>query len=367
MIIKPTTDKTLPWVDYSTLSAVNTCPRWGLINNWHGKHLPSGVERVLPLEAGRAMHDVFACARIFDLLTEHGTTAKPDNSNSLEYYTRYKGINAYAERLFNTPSEPRRWEQAMRYFDTGEDAETRCMQMSLSLLETSGYHDDPRDTKRTQANLESAAISYIQRYPLGRFIPVCNKDCTMIGVEVPFDVTLHDKLDQPLIRFIGRVDAVCVDTLRPNMGAPEVHENKTGSRIDTVWSSSFDTSNQVTGYCVAMSCILGYPIRDVMMWGLQIPVPKASSYTDGIMRYPTTRNDENFYEWQEWVEHTLRQIDKYEADPTNAPMYTHSCSRYFRSCALIPLCTETRERRKHIFDNEMVVERWSPLDVDNLL
>jgi len=53
MLIKPTTDKTLPWVDYSTLSAVNVCPRWGLIHNWHGKHLPSGVERVLPLEAGR--------------------------------------------------------------------------------------------------------------------------------------------------------------------------------------------------------------------------------------------------------------------------------------------------------------------------
>lgn len=358
MLIKPTTDKTLPWVDYSTMSAVNTCPRWGLIHNWHGKHLPSGVERVLPLEAGRAMHDVFACVRLFDLL-EH--MKKLNESEE-----KMQAVHDYAIKLFGEETGAR-WGEACMYYYTDEDNETRCMQMCLSLLESSGYHDDPKDTKRTQANLESAAIAYVQRYPLGRFIPICNKDCTMIGVEVPFDVTLHDKLDQPLIRFIGRVDAVCVDTMRPSMGAPEVHENKTGSRIDTVWSSSFDTSNQVTGYCVAMSCILGYDIRNVMMWGLQIPVPKASSYTDGIMRYPTTRNDESFFEWQQWVEHTLRQIDLYEADPTNAPMYTHSCSRYFRSCALIPLCTETAERRKHIFDNEMTTERWSPLDQDNLI
>jgi len=353
MLIKPTTDKTLPWVDYSTLSAVNTCPRWGLIHNWHGKHLPSGVERVLPLEAGRAMHDVFACARLFDLLT-----AKPQLRNS---------INAYAMKLFTNDMFPQRWDQAMRYYDTGEDAETRCMQMALSLLETSGYSDDPRDNKRTQANLESAAISYIQRYPLGRFIPVCDAEAKQIGVEVPFDVTLYKDDSTPIIRLIGRVDAVCIDTLRPSDKTPAVHENKTGSRIDTVWSTSFDTSHQVTGYCIAMSTVLGLPIHDVTMWGLQIPVPKASSYSDGIMRYPTHRDGASFYEWFLWVEHTLEMIDRYEADPTNAPMYTHSCSRYFRSCSLIPLCTETRERRKHIFDNEMVVARWSPLEQDNLL
>lgn len=363
MLIKPTTDKTLPWVDYSTMSAVNTCPRWGLIHNWHGKHLPSGVERVLPLEAGRAMHDVFASVRLFDLITH----TKKEAPQSLLPNPLLVNIHKYADRLFANNYESDRWRKAMRYFDTGEDAETRCMQMALSLLETSGYHDDPKDTRRTQANLESAAISYVQRYPLGRFIPLCNQDASMIGVEVPFDVTLHDKEDKPLIRFIGRVDGVCIDTLRPSNTVPEVHENKTGSRIDTVWSNSFDTSHQVTGYCVAMSCILGYPVRDVVMWGLQLPVPKASSYSDGIMRYPTSRNEETFFEWQLWVQDTLDNIMKYEDDPTNAPMYTHSCSRYFRSCSLIPLCTETRERRKHIFDNEMITERWSPLEQDNLI
>jgi len=335
------------------MSAVNTCPRWGIINSWHGKKLPSGNERVLPLEAGRAMHDVFAACRFFDLLNHLKDTLGRDSGNM---------INAYAGRIFNNAEYPDRWQQALHYYHSTEDAETRCMQMCLNLLETSGYHDDPRDNRRTQANLESAAINYVQRYPLGRFIPICNEDASQIGVEVPFDVTLHDYSDKPLVRFVGRVDAVCRDTLRPNDTTPEVHENKTGSRIDSVWSNSFDTSNQVTGYCIAMSCILNQPIRNVIMWGLQLPVPKSSSYSDGIMRYPTTRNENAFFEWQLWVKHTLGIILLYEDDPTNAPMYTHSCNRYFRSCSFIPLCCESMEQRKHIFDNEMVTKRWSPLD-----
>lgn len=357
MIVKPTTDKTLPWVDYSTMSAVNTCPRWGLINSWHGKKLSAGTERVLPLEAGRAMHDVFACCRLFDLIS---TMEVPPIET---YDARILRIHEYASKLFSNAEYPDRWQRAFTYYDSGEDTETRCMQMCLNLLDTSGYHDDPRDTKRTQSNLESAAINYVQRYPLGRFIPIMTDN--LIGIEVPFDVTLHDNDSTPVIRFIGRVDAVCLDTLRPHDTTPEVHENKTGSRIDTVWSSSFETSNQVTGYCVAMTCILerilSIPITNVVMWGLQIPVPKSSMYSDGIMRYPTTRNAQSFYEWGKWVQHTLGIIMKYEEAPTDAPMYTHSCNRYFRSCPLIPLCCETSEQRKHIFDNEMTTNRWSPL------
>jgi hypothetical protein len=349
VIIKPTTDKTLPWVDYSSLSAVNTCPRWGIIHSIKGKRLPTGTERVLPLEAGRAMHDVFASCRLFDLLT-----VKKDDPSAI------KVIDMYANKLFASVEYPDRWQDALKYFNNeDEDDETRCMQMALNLLETSGYHDDPRDNKRTQSNLESAAINYIQRYPLGRFIPIMSE--TMVGIEVPFDVTLHTFDNVPIIRLIGRVDAVCLDTLRPNDPIPEIHENKTGSRIDTVWSSSFDTSHQVTTYCVAMSCVLGIPIYNCVMWGLQIPVPKSSMYSDGIMRYPTTRDRNAFIEWERWVSHTLFIIDEYSEEPTDAPMYTHSCNRYFRSCAFIPLCTETPEQRKHIYEVEMISERWSPL------
>lgn len=351
MIIRPTVDLTLPWVDYSSLSAVNTCPRWGIIHSIHGKRLSAGTERVLPLEAGRAMHDVFAACRFFDLLTHPHTYQ--DNKD-------LDRIHKYATRLFATAEYPNRWDMAYDYYNNKEDAETRCMQMCLNLLETCGYYDDPKDTRRTQSNLESAAINYVQRYPLGRFIPIMTD--TLIGIEVPFDVTLYDDDNTPISRFIGRVDGVCIDTLRPNNTTPEVHENKTGSRIDAVWSSSFDTSHQVTGYCIAMSVILGMSVRDVVMWGLQLPVPKSSMYSDGMVRYPTSRDEGAFFGWEIWIRDTLNVIAAWKDIPTNAPMYTHSCNRYFRSCAFIPLCTENAVQRKHIFDNEMLTARWSPLE-----
>jgi hypothetical protein len=294
------------------------------------------------------MHDVFACVRLFDLL-EH------NKENQQAEFVAF--VHSYGDKLFGAE----RWREAVRYYEGKEDKETRAMQMGLSLLDTSGYHDDPRDTKRTQANLESAAINYIQRYPLGRFIPIYNKD--FIGVEIPFDVTVSfPDTDLKPIRFVGRIDAVCTDTLRTSDQTPEVHENKTGSRIDTVWSSSFDVSHQVTGYCVAMSCLLSSDIRNVVMWGLQIPVPKASSYTDGVMRYPTSRDGDAFLSWAQWFAHTLHLLHNYKDDPVNAPTYTHSCNRYFRACSFIPFCTEPPAQRQHIFDNEMKEERWSPLD-----
>jgi len=354
MLILPTvTNSKLPWVDFSSLTAINTCPRWGIIHSIHGKRLSAGVDRVLPLEAGRAMHDVFACCRFFDLI--HSICGNELNMQ-LEQLAR---INVYASKLFNNAAYPDRWTRALTYYNNGEDAETRCMQMCLNLLDTSGYYDDARDNKRTIANLESAAITYVQRYPLGRFIPIMTDE--LIGIEVPFDITLADDESNAITRFVGRIDGLCVDTLRPTDTTPEVHENKTGSRIDTVWSNSFDTSHQVTSYCIAASCILSIPVRNVTMWGLQIPIPKSSTYSDGMMRYPTSRNEDSFYEWEQWVLHTLSILDKHVDDPTNAPAYTHSCNRYFRSCSFIPLCVESREQRKHIFDHEMVTERWSPL------
>ena len=77
--IEPTTDPTLDWVDYSTLTAVNMCPRWGIIHAFHGKRFEHGTERAMPLEAGRAMHDVFACVRLFDML-EHYFNGSDDSS-----------------------------------------------------------------------------------------------------------------------------------------------------------------------------------------------------------------------------------------------------------------------------------------------
>jgi hypothetical protein len=340
----------ISWVDYSTLTALNTCPTWGLIHSIHGKRFTSS-SRAMPLEAGRAMHDVFAAVRMFDLMTHLRTTTGsiPDD------------VYSYGMKLFKAKSGfEDRWPEAIQIFDTTEDDKTRCIQFALHLLATAGFYDDPDDTRRTQTNLETAAIAYIDRYPLGRYIPVYHDAAVRIGVEVPFDLIVQVG-DKVVCRFVGRVDGICADH-QTSAKTVAVHENKTGSRIDTVWSSSFDTSHQVTGYCIAASELLSRSISDCMMWGLQVPIPKSSFYSDGMTRYPVQRTPEQFARWAKWVLHTLRIVDEYGADPTNAPMYTHSCNRYFRACSLIPLCTETPDMRKHIFEKEMITDRWSPLN-----
>ena len=349
-IIAPTTPEYshLPWVDYSTLAAVNMCPRWGLIHAYHGKRFSvAQTARAMPLEAGRAMHDVFAAVRMFDLMQDCVEKSGEVNEDMWEY----------GSKLFTTD----RWATAYPYFRSEQDAETRCMQFALSLLETSGFHDHPDDNKRTQSNLEVAAINYVQRYPLGRYLPVYNYNGIHIGIEVPFDVTLRLGDAEPHVRLVGRCDALCFDTLKPNKALPELHENKTGSRIDTVWSSSFDTSHQVTTYLTCISALIDVMLEDAVIWGLQLPVPKSSIYGDGTMRYPTSRDASARMQWSRWVNDTLAIIGDYKDDPWNATMYTHSCNRYFRACSFIPLCVETQDMRKHIFEREMVEERWNPL------
>lgn len=351
-VLTPETHKHLPWVDFSTLTAVNTCPRWGVINSYHGKRWKVGG-RSMALEAGRAMHDLFAAVRMFELM-QHDI----DNHERIRAFIRVHG-----ERLFGEV----RWSEAMQMFHEADDYNTRMMRFALNLLETAGFYDDPSDRKRTQTNLETAAIAYIDMYPKRRYIPYTDEHTGFVGVEMHFDLLFDDEFwhaagvpGLPSVRFVGKMDALCYDL--QNNSRLEVQENKTGSRIDTVWMDGFTISHQPTGYDVAASVTLGTDIWTTNMWGSQIPVPKQSMFTNGQARIPVTRDDDQVREWIKWVAHTWAEIVKYQDSPTDAPMYTHSCSRYFSSCAFIPLCAEGPEQRKRIFEQEMITERWSPLE-----
>lgn len=339
--LTPDDKKHLPWYDYSTLTAVNTCPRWGLIHSVHGKRFESSARR-MPLEAGKAMHDMFAAVRMFELFEE--------NKSGL--------VRAHGERLFGEE----RWDDFVRIANEQDDYDTRMMRCGLHILETTGFHDDPNDRRRTQTNLETAAIAYISSYPKRRFIPVVREDIGFVGVEMHLDLLISSGTHQGAaeFRFVGKTDAVCHDMLAN--GKVEVHENKTGSRIDTVWIDGFATNHQPTGYCVGASVLLGEGVWTTQMWGTQLPVPKQSMFTNGQARMPVERDEHQLIEWYRWLWHTVDMIAAHEDKPTDAPMYTHSCSRYFSSCSFIPLCACGPDERKHIYDNEMVIERWSPLE-----
>ena len=347
-LIRPTTttDMHLPWVDYSTLTAVNMCPRWGIINSYIGKKFKE-PGRAMALEAGSAMHDMFAAVRMFELC-EHAFDKHQSNIPQFIY--------DHGSKLFNNEQYPTRWEEMMQIFDESDDYNTRMMRFALYALETSGFMDDPNDRKRTQTNLETCTISYVDRYPKRRYIPMCDEATNFVGVEIGVDVVLPT---DPPVRFVGKVDGVCHDLLAENR--LEVHENKTGARIDQSWAAGFQIGAQPTGYNAALSAMLGIPILRSVIWGTQVPIPKTSMYSDGQARIPAARDAEQFDEWITWVQYTWDVIRRYESDPASAVMHTHSCNRYFSTCPLLPLCSDTLEQRRHVIEHEMITHRWSPL------
>ncbi len=253
-------DADLPWVDFSALEAVNTCPRWGLIHSIHHKRFPTS-NRAMALEAGSAMHDLFAAVRMFEAVEHHKNDAVV--SRQLDKH----GIKLFDEM---------RWDAACSFLFSIEDDDTRLMQFALNILETSGFYDDPSDKRRTQTKLEEAGIFYIQRYPKRRFIPVVTP--TFIGVECGFSLVVEFP-NLPPYKFVGKIDGVTHDM--QHGGRIGVDENKTGARIDPAWAAAFATKHQPTGYLVAASTLLEQTINVGNIWGLQIPVPRASSFTDG--------------------------------------------------------------------------------------
>ena len=57
-------DKDLPAYDHTKLSAVNTCPTWGILRYILHKRMPNST-RAMALEAGSASHEGFAAVRLY--------------------------------------------------------------------------------------------------------------------------------------------------------------------------------------------------------------------------------------------------------------------------------------------------------------
>lgn len=345
----------LPTFDFTKLSAINTCPRWGLIRYDKGLAFPHST-RAMALEAGSACHEFFAAVRLYQLGYVQGHTDHMYHHGKI----LFKGgrFEKMVEELGNVRHE-------YRVGDWNQEALGFCLQA----LYDSGFVDDPSDRRRTMSNLEAACIGYFDRWNFeGQKVYVHDeKDPTaFVGVENPIDVIvelpLYDDPNHPLygierIRFVGRIDGVHVS----NSGELYIHENKTAARLNDGWRMSFHTSHQVTGYCAAMTAILDKPVNKARIIGLAIPRPATG--VEAIEYRDVNREPHDFVEWFNWFIHTLELWAKYQRTPEDAPKYTQSCNRYFQPCSFISLCANTdREQRIEIMQNEMVEDMWSPLD-----
>lgn len=333
--------KDLPTFDYSTLTSVNMCPRWGIVRNVLQLRMHNSG-RSMPLEAGRASHDVYAASRLWSL-RERGLI---------------KHFEHHCLRLFDEERTDAMWDQVN--YCAPSDAQHR--QFAIAALETSGYYDDPMDKRRTVTNIEEACLAYLRRIDYATY-PVWIEDetdpVTRVGIELPIDIVIN--VEGLWIRYIGRMDGLHLDTKHSNRMLPL--ENKTGSRLDDSWASSFILSHQITGYAVGIAIMLDIAMpAEAAVPGMAIPIPKNYDLA-GIRIEYTKRHIGHVKAWLDWIVHTVPIILEWIDEPWNAPTETRSCTRYFRSCSMIPFCEEPDpEERRQWLEEEMTHEPWSPLD-----
>lgn len=343
----------LPTFDNTKLVAINTCPLWGIVRYTHHKFM-GGMGRSMALEAGGAAHEVFAAHRLYSY-REYGSVFYDAPQERIEAAFVSNGTRIFGERRFR---------EMLAEVDEREDYRTRCQQFSLTALYNCGFYDDPGDKRRTITNIEEMCIAYMDKYDWKSQLPYWDGE-DFLGVEIPVDVVIRiaytrddvSGYNSALIRFIGKADGIhYVDR---DMEELRVHENKTASRLGDAWEMSWETNHQPTGYMIALSAMLGKQITQALMLGTCLPLPKA--YTiNGLSRVVVKRKVWQLQEWFSWLLHTAMLHEQYVHQPTDAPMYTHSCNRYFRPCSFIPLCAADPKERREMFE-EMDVQEWSPL------
>lgn len=345
--------------DYTKLTAINTCPTWGVLRYaLHKTDVPMTYSgRMLAAECGHACHEFFAALRFW-----HLTNSTDPNDDA-----RLMQIDKYGIKGFGMD----RW-TSMLAIPQDSDRVNNAQLFALDALHTSGYYDDPSDRKRTMANMELSCMAYAQQY-LQSNLPVAVRG-DLIGIEIPFVLEvkatkyantghfnlahkgefIEDVESESIAYYCGRIDGV-----HEYGDGLAVAENKTAASLNAAWSTSFSISHQVTGYTIAGSCIFNEQINNAIVMGVQIPLPR--DVFNGIKFEPLSRTESDRLRWCEWFFEGVATYERYIDSPTQAPRYSHSCNRFFSACQFIPFCSMTREEQVDALD-QMRVDEWSPLD-----
>jgi hypothetical protein len=340
-------DSHIPAYDHTKLSNINTCPTWGILRYSHHKKM-SNTNRSMPLEAGSAAHESFSAVRWYQFHTRHVTNA---TGKAIE--------EAHGIRIFGQE----RYESMRNTLSDGASDRTNAINVALDVLYSSGFYDDPTDRNRTVSNISESLIAWVDDYDLDRY-PIWVRDIddpnSDIGIENPFDVVVDFNyiLDgteyERTYRFTGKLDGLQLDK-----GNLFIYEEKTGGKLDDNWLSQWMLSHQITGYCIASTTFTGMPCNRAKISGMRLPIGRIPH--EGIRKESVPRNQIMFNKWADWFIHSADMERRWVDDIYNAPMYTHSCNRYFSSCSFLPFCAaHDMEDKEQVF-NEMVQDEWSPL------
>lgn len=330
--------------DHTKLSAINTCPVFGILRYGMHRRMP-GAGRAMALEAGSVMHECFAFIRLVSLVEQYN--GRPEFQDRLWQH--------HGTRLFGQE----RFRQIHGAIKDASDITELAKVGSVSVLDTSEFFDDPRDKRRTLSNLEEAIYAYINRWRWDHPVWIRNADdpTSDVGIEIPFDLVVEIRGKHNLVfRFTGRIDGIHYDS----SNTLTCHDNKTASRLNDAWSMSFALNHQITGYCIASTVFTKQPINKAEILGLAIPLPKTYDY-GGYIREVVSRQSHHYKRWIDWLIYTINLAQEYENNPYDAPRFTHSCSRYYRPCTFVPFC-DTDDEEQRIMVSEMETDIWSPLN-----
>ena len=348
-------DSNLPAYDHTKLSAINTCPTWGVLRYTHHKVMP-GSNRAMALEAGGAAHEAFSAIRWYQF---HSTQVINKTGASI--------ANLHGERLFGD-----RFAGMRGTLSDGATDRTNAINFALEALYSCDFYDDIDDNRRTVSNISESLIAYVDAYDMLRY-PIWVRDyndpCSDIGVEIPFDIviTFHFEYTESGVtnkgsrtyRFTGKLDGLHIDPKKNNRLL--IIEEKTGARLDDSWLAQWILSHQITGYCVASNTFTDLECNHAIVSGMRIPIGRNPH--EGIRKESVPRPQILFEKWAEWFVHSAEIDQQYRDNVLTAPMYTHSCNRYFRSCSFLPLCAATDLEEKNLILSEMELDEWSPLHV----
>lgn len=314
-------DQHLPYYSHSIMEAIATCPKWGIIRYRHRKYYRSNY-RAMALEAGSIMHDVFAAFRLWQLLRHQ----------NLPEHFEFHGKRLFgSNRMFNA------WE------DQG-GGENELFNFLFNILNSGDFYDDPDDKTRTLSNMEESIIYYVRHMlPTVGTNPVWvadEKDATaLVGIEIPFDMVVNEEL-----RMIGTIDGIAqkIGYIRPE-------ENKTASRLDEAWRRAWEVKAQVTGYKLAAQLVTGQPAKDETRI-IGIKLKQTRSHED-FLDFIEYRDEEAIVDWIRTLYFIHSTCLAYEQEPLSAPMFTHSCNRYFRPCGFVDLCAASPSDQEDIFES----------------
>lgn len=326
-------DKHLPYLSHSIMEAILTCPKWGLIRYRDRKYFKANY-RALALEAGSAMHEVFAALRLWQVLRLQKLPAH---------------FKHHSERLFGP-------DRAEACFIKKPNPRDEALTFCFEILNSGDWYDDPNDDIRTMANMEATTIKYVdEMFKIMQGNPIwiadLKKPSMPIGIEIVFDMVIeeYDPATDAVVRalrYVGTLDAI-VNHLRSQ--TLRLEENKTAARLDVPFREAFRIKFQPTGYTPAARLITGDPtIFKTKVIGIKV---KQTRSHEDYQTFIEERGDEQFADWLRTLWFTQELCERYEGDYLNAPMFTHSCNRYFRPCGFIDLCAGSVEDQKLMYSS----------------